>query len=1263
LADPALVTATELTSWADRRDAQESLPKLVRRLILATCDRVARISFPSGEGIQKPGWDGVVVAQPGNAFVPDGFSVWELGVNRDSKAKADEDYEKRTGDPLDANPSESTVIFVTPRRWFGKEQWAAAKRAEGIWREVRVYDADDLEVWLGQAPVVHTWITDQVTGGVGAAQSLEDYWENWSVETEPRFSPDLVMGGRDREAREIVQRLAGPPSAFGLRADSQDEAVAYAASCIQQLAEPDRNLWHSRALVCGDRDAWRWAVAAKSSLLLIPLFDGAQVGAAVRAGHHVLVPLGRDGLSAANTIELPRLRRAAAQDALLGMGLPRDNAEILATLARRSLLSARRRLSLNPGTQEPPWARPDEAPSLLPLVLAGTWDENYEGDRGILAALAESSYDELQRVLARWANTSDPPIRRVGTVWVLVSKEDAWNLLARFLTSSDIKRFEDTISRVLGAVNPALDLPPDERPLAALRGRGAAYSDLLREGLADTLAIMGARSAAGALATGNTSQAHADLLVRRLLASANTDQMGRLWSSLEDVLPLLAEAAPEAFLEAAETGLSGATPVLGKLFTDGDGLAAPFLSSPHTGLLWALENLAWSADYLGRVSLLLARLARLDPGGKLGNRPDRSLLTIYRLWYPQTAAPLDQRLRILDTLSEREPTIAWRLLAALVPKHHDVTDMIHTPRWREWKPDVEAGPTTSELGHAIEHVVAQLVAVADADRDRWKDLVEILDRISVPHREMVIDRLLDMDLTSLSQDGRAAVWHAVRKMVSRHRRLPEADWAMPREQVDRLADVYSRFTPADLTERYSWLFADAPALAEVEGEDWERYRRAVDDARLAALRDIHTAGGFAAILRLAAAARYPGLVGQVLGISGLIEEDESPLFTVLDSPDESVRLMARGYVVGRFSVVGWDWANAVLAGVASWSPDQRAEFLSGLPAAGPTWDWAAQFGGDTEHGYWTRALPFGLEEPRDSSRAAAKLIEHGRADAAVELLALYTIDSSQQPEPELVLHALEHLLGLLSGERPAPTVQGHSIARLFDLLARAPAVDTARLARLEWAYLPLLDGGRRPPRLLHRELSRDAAFFADVIAQTFRGEGDEPREPTADEASRARRSHRLLFSWRSVPGLQEHGSLDEATLNTWVDEARSRLGASGRAEIGDELIGHVLCYVPPDEDGTWPHRAVRDLLERAASQHMELGLEVEVRNSRGFTSRGLTDGGDQERELVERYSSYAKAVQDRWPRTAAMLRQIALSYSDEADRHDRAAELREDLWR
>jgi hypothetical protein len=589
--------------------------------------------------------------------------------------------------------------------------------------------------------------------------------------------------------------------------------------------------------------------------------------------------------------------------------------------------------------------------------------------------------------------------------------------------------------------------------------------------------------------------------------------------------------------------------------------------------------------------------------------------------------------------------------------------MIHTPRWREWKPDVEAGPTISELGHAIEHVVARLLTVADANGNRWKDLIEILDRIPAPHREMVIARLLDMDLASLSEDGRAAVWHALRMTISRHRQLPEADWAMPSEQVDRLAGVYSRFTPADLTERYSWLFADAPALVDVEGEDWEQYRRAVDDARLAALRDIHTAGGLAAILRLAAAARYPGLIGQALGISGLIEEDESPLFALLDSPDESVRLMARGYVVGRFSFVGWGWANAVLAGAASWSPEQRAEFLSGLPAVGTTWDWAARFGADTEHGYWTRALPFGREEPRDSSRAAAKLIAHGRADAAIELLTLYAIDSSQQPEPELVLDALEQLLVLHSGDGPAPTVQGHSIARLFDLLASAPAVDTSRLARLEWAYLPFLDGGRRSPRLLHRELSRDPAFFADVVAQMFRGEGEEPREPTADEASRARRSYRLLLTWRSIPGLREDGSLDEAALNTWVDEARSRLGASGRSEIGDELIGHVLRYAPTDEDGLWPHRAIRDLLERVASQHMELGLEVEVRNSRGFTSRGLTDGGDQERELVERYGSYARAAQDRWPRTAALLRQIALSYSDEAGRHDRAAELREDLWR
>jgi addiction module HigA family antidote len=147
-----LVDATDLEAWADRREAQGQLPRVVRDLVLATVGRAERVVFSADEGVQLPGWDGIVDASQGNAFVPDGLSAWEVGTNRDVKRKAAEDYAKRTKNPLGLDPSETTFIFVTPRYWSKKREWAEQKQAEGVWREVRVYDAEDLESTSGSRP-------------------------------------------------------------------------------------------------------------------------------------------------------------------------------------------------------------------------------------------------------------------------------------------------------------------------------------------------------------------------------------------------------------------------------------------------------------------------------------------------------------------------------------------------------------------------------------------------------------------------------------------------------------------------------------------------------------------------------------------------------------------------------------------------------------------------------------------------------------------------------------------------------------------------------------------------------------------------------------------------------------------------------------------------------------------------------------------------------------------------------------------------------
>jgi hypothetical protein len=89
---------------------------------------------------------------------------------------------------------------------------------------------------------------------------------------------------------------------------------------------------------------------------------------------------------------------------------------------------------------------------------------------------------------------------------------------------------------------------------------------------------------------------------------------------------------------------------------------------------------------------------------------------------------------------------------------------------------------------------------------------------------------------------------------------------------------------------------------------------------------------------------------------------------------------------------------------------------------------------------------------------------------------------------------------------------------------------------------------------------------------------------------------------------------------------------------------------------------VRALVERNARSDLETGLELGLRNSRGVTSRGLADGGAQERALQARYQGYAQRLNGQWPRTAAMLRRIVRSLAEEARRHDAQAAIAEERW-
>ena len=392
-----------------------------------------------------------------------------------------------------------------------------------------------------------------------------------------------------------------------------------------------------------------------------------------------------------------------------------------------------------------------------------------------MGQLAGTDYASFTAAVTPWCNIPDPPIRRVENVWHVAAPADACALLVPHLTSSNLDQFAGVVGEVLGEDDPKLDLLPDERVFADIRGKTFPHSGWLRGGLVRTLLLLAVGRFAGVEAAETGHERCAGAIVEALLERPGW----RPWASLDRHLPSLAEASPEAFLRALERRLEGddAREFAG-IFSEGKGLLSP--TSHHVGLLWALETLAWSPRYLRRVCLALARLASIDPGGKLTNRPLASLRDILLPWRPGTNAGAVQRRSSLDAVLEAEPDVGWKLLDKLLPRYHDSASPTHKPTWRDFGEAKRQVFTRGIVSDFRREVVARFLAWIGDDPERWATLFDALGVAFDPGDRARVPELLDAFAAGpASPDAKQTVWARARDFVGEHRRFRDADSSAP----------------------------------------------------------------------------------------------------------------------------------------------------------------------------------------------------------------------------------------------------------------------------------------------------------------------------------------------------------------------------------------------------------------------------------------------------------------------------------------------------
>ena len=1262
------ITARNISAWSEQIHARAELPALLRRLVNSTGDSLAKVDFPAFDNSQRPGWDGYVSTNSTTPWIPRGESGWEFGCNRNSAQKAEDDYSARTGSIAPEERKAITFVFVTPRNWPGKDEWVKAKRKTGAWKDVRAYDASDLEQWLEQSVATQAWFAGKLGNGADGIATLDDCWKEWAEAAEPPLSKILfrtaVEAAKDKFQTWLTQPPAGP---FVITADSKIEGLAFVACALEALGKTPRE-FYDRALVLKTVEALkRTTTAAPDFVAIVSSPEIELASAGLHKTHHLLILRRRNDVSGEPDIALDLVDDATYREALTAMGLPDEDYQRYARETGNSPTILRRRLSPVPAIREPAWSTDKTlARKLIPLNFAGVWSSDTGADQEIMSLLAGTRYADIEMAVAELRTTPDAPMWSIGKFRGVTSKIDVLFATHALFTKDDLENFFFVAHWVLSESDPALELPPDQQWAANIYGKTRQHSAALRRGLCETLVLLAAHgNHLFRERLGIDIQARVDGVVRSLLLPLDT----QTWASQKGDLPHYAEAAPDVFLEILEQDLASDAPKVHELLRPAD--SVPFGGCPRTGLLWALETLAWNPDRLLRVSFILAKLAAVRIDDNWANKPEGSLESIYRCWMPQTAASIDERNKAMEVICRLYPDIGWLLCLEQFGTRNGIGHYSSRPLWRN--DAVGAGQTAKtwdEIWRVSDKARELALTWPQQNENTLGDLVERLEYMPEADQETPWSLIKIWAASAPSDMAKHTLRERVRKSAfTRRARIR----GVAGDVKDRAREAYALLAPSDLVVRHLWLFAEQwvdESSDELEDEEFDYHQR---EARIAALRkaaldEIWREAAYDGIMRLCGLGNAESAIGWQLA-GGVIApaQWQSFLDRLSGQGAPPAELKIDNLLSGFLGRLDADARCATLSALledlaATDAADKAIRLLKCAPFRAETWAHLEALPEEWRQRYWRETyVRWERQDESEINTLVECLLDVQRPRAAFSAVHM-EFDKVDTKRLVTLLRTIA-----TSEAEPAGRFQlaHHDVSNAFKSLAARADTPRDELAQLEFMYVTALDHSAYGIPTLEDQLAQDPRLFLQLVALVYRrtdGEQDPAEWSIPDDERRraaATTAYNVLNRARRIPGTDEHGTIAPIALHKWVDDARALGRLHGRGEVIDHLIGKLLGKSPPGTDGIWPCEPIRQALDAFASQDIADGMSAGRRNARGAHWRG--EGGSDERGLAAQYRSWSKAVLFQYPFTAKFLEDLARSYDHEAVWHDTDASVRKRL--
>lgn len=1254
---------TSLNTYSDSRESEAVIPELIYLLVKQSIPDGSICRIPYGNNIRLPGADGLVEsASAFLEFIPQGKSYWEIGVG-DPGPKATSDYKKRSLDEKTrlskAIRAESTFVFVTPRNSWGEQKqtnWINKREGKHHWKSIRILDGVKLADWLREYPAIGRWIFKKL----GLSHSIRGFdipSEHWKIilgwnnrnNDDPPLPAKLFIAGRENacSALERLFQNKSQSQRLLLSAESPDDVAEFVTGYLASLDDEIRSLYQQKCLLIKDEEAWHSFSELKNPHIFVadPCLglDSDNIDLqtiATRKGHSVVIPI-CDALLNNNheIIKLWSPSQSKLEEVFRNANYSPVRGKKLASIGAGRLSVLKRHFH---GLDSiPPYASWKTAGSLAQANLIGKWDGSNQADLSQLETLLGKSYGEWIEKIKPDVQRSDTPLFQYKEKWRVLARGEAWDALGSQITDHDLDQFKTMACLVLGENDPKLDLPKEQQLFASIDGKVLTYSSSLRKGLAETLALLGSRPEALSLCRQGKATHIANSVVAQLFNNATWKN----WASLEYLLPLLAEAAPDSFLEAVEYSLSNEIEKpFQKIFAqEGSGMGG---QNYMCGLLWALETLAWSPDYLLRVVLILGELANIDPGGQWTNRPANSLVDIFLPWHVQTSASIEKRKLAVHLLLRKQPDIGWELLLRLLPNNHGITSGCSKPTWQNYiSEDWSDSVSNKEYWEQITIYINFAIELATTNIEKLEVLIERLPDLTRPAFDSILEHLESESISKLDENQKLPLWEALKDLARKHKKYLDAEWSISVEDISKIEATATILAPNAPHLKYQYLFSDRDFDLYDEKENYDKQVEMLDLLRQAAIKEILNIGGKTAILDFSCKVASPNQVGHALGEILSEEQEKDFLPSLLLSNNEVYMILISSYIWSRFRKLNWFWVDDSLEKL---SIPEKAEFLRFLPLNYETWNRSEKLLGNNEELYWNKVNinPWFIDA--DLSVVIKKLIKYDRANAAVRCLWRSIRSSELVFDVELATNAL---LAVITSTNIEKEFDQNGIVDVITEIQKSPLVNIDDLFKIEWFFLSILDRfSKGSPITLENHLASNASFFCEIISLAFKSKNknEESYEPTKEQQNLARSAYKLLSNWKIPPGLQPDETFNSDLFSVWLEETKKLSKETGHFDIALDQVGSVLPHVPKDEDGLWLNHIVAEALDANDAKKMRDGFTTKLFNQRGVF--GATGGRDELR-LARHYYEKAEALENRgYIQFSIAMKNFAKGYENQAER-------------